>query len=281
MSDDDPSKHTKPEKTSKEHPPRSKGTVAEREERRALIAILDRRGYSNKQIANKVGVSLTQVVYDLAKINKRYIESQIKERELLIAYKIQQYKDIRKEAWEAWELSKQSHVKSVKEYSAPLGVEKVEETLFGDNKPKPKRGRGRPAKAKAQPITVNNEVELPLSDPNYSPKTVNSSGFMESMRKIKEIVTVEGALPANEYLATILKTLEAERQLLGIDLEEKNEGVTLINMDWSKMILPVNLNGNDDVEALIEREESKALELENKPIRIINDNDKQGKNGKH
>ena len=45
----------------------------------------------------------------------------------------------------------------------------------------------------------------------------NRGSMISSMVLINKVRTVEGRLPANEYLSTIMKTLEAERQLLGLD----------------------------------------------------------------
>lgn len=90
-------------------------TPVQREEALLTVANLSRRGYSQSEIASKMGVTQQQVSYDLQIIKKRYAAMQ---EEDFLAYryeKILQLKDIRREAWEAWEKSKEDYRKLVQE----------------------------------------------------------------------------------------------------------------------------------------------------------------------
>jgi hypothetical protein len=78
------------------------------------------------------------------------------------------------------------------------------------------------------------------SDDKPAPKKGSREG---SLLRISIVKTREGRLPANEYLSTIMKTLEAERQLLGLDEQppggnpEINVGVQVNNQVTLKDIL--------------------------------------------
>jgi DNA-binding Lrp family transcriptional regulator len=83
----------------------------EREEHLEVIAKMDRRGYSQRRIAEMLGISQRQVGEDLKKLKKVYIESQIKERHEYVTEKLEQYREIREEAWLAWERSKEDFLR--------------------------------------------------------------------------------------------------------------------------------------------------------------------------
>lgn len=148
-----------------------------------LVAKLDRRGWTQFQIRDEVerqfGTSFAQPMVSrwLKEIRQQYRETMISERREAVAAKVEEYREIRREAWLAWERSGEDAEKLVEEY----GV---------------------------------------VSEP---------AGFDDSVTSevlIKRIITREGRLPDNAYLATIVKTLEAERELLGLD-EPKDKLVTL------------------------------------------------------
>lgn len=52
---------------------------------------------------------------------------------------------------------------------------------------------------------------------------------------VNKIVTKEGRLPNNAYLATIMQTLQAERELLGLDEARKVEHTVHV-FDWSPLM---------------------------------------------
>lgn len=201
-----------------------------REERRAQVALLDRRGYTTDEIGRRIGVTRQTVINDLKVLKERYMESALDDVRAMIAYKLQQYRDIRREAWEAWERSKEDQTRTTSEYM----IAKPDE----DEKNEEPRGRGRPKKKPGEAL----------------------GGFLDSMRKIREIVVKEGRIPANEFLTTILKTLEAERQLLGLDPKEKGAGVNIVNIDWKS--LAAAGGGNDLIEELLRAEENRGRMIE-------------------
>jgi len=92
-----------------------KRTPTEREEALAEVAKWDRRGYSVRAIAAKMGVSHVQVVYDLKIVKQRYRDTVLEERAALVAQKIEQLREVRQEAWNAWEASKENCERQVKE----------------------------------------------------------------------------------------------------------------------------------------------------------------------
>lgn len=92
-----------------------KRTPTEREESLAVIAKLDRRGYSQPQISKVVGVSQQQVCNDLKQIRKRYRDSQVDERIAKVEDAVARLEAVIQEAWEAWDRSKEDAVKEVTE----------------------------------------------------------------------------------------------------------------------------------------------------------------------
>lgn len=157
-----------------------------------LIGILDRRGYTQARIGQLIGndnrfgftLSTTQVSEYLKTIKARYREKILHQREELIAEKLEQYREVRAEAWAEWERSKENAERVVTE-TAPVPVKK------DDN-------------GKKRPKALNNRER-------------QIDGWKEEMRKVKEAVTTEGRLGNPAYLTIVLETLDAERQLLGID----------------------------------------------------------------
>jgi hypothetical protein len=83
-------------------PRRSK---TEREADRAEAARLDRKGYTVTAIARIIGVSKQQISYDLKRIRERHLKSCLEERSAKVAEKLEELRDIRVEAWQAWEES--------------------------------------------------------------------------------------------------------------------------------------------------------------------------------
>jgi transcriptional regulator with XRE-family HTH domain len=151
--------------------PGRKRTKTQREADKAEVERLDRRGYSQRQIAERLGVAPSQVCYDLKLLRKRYQDTQLAERSAAVAEKLEQYREVRREAWEAWDRSKDNKEKEIKEKISNLAQQA-------------------------------------------------EAGAVE---KLKAVITTEGRLPGNEYLRTILETLQDERELLGLDAPKKQE----------------------------------------------------------
>jgi predicted transcriptional regulator len=83
-------------------------TKTERE--RGLIEVerLDNLGHTQAEIAERIGVSQPQVSRDLATLRERYRKQQAEAREIKVFRRLLAYRHLIKEAWEAWETSKQS-----------------------------------------------------------------------------------------------------------------------------------------------------------------------------
>ncbi len=137
-----------------------KRTETEREADLAEVARLDRRGWSQREIAERMNVSQQQVCYDLKMLRRRYAAAQKPETAAAVEEKRQQFREVRKEAWDAWERSKENREREVKE--------KISGILGGE---------------------------------------------ASATQKLKAVRTIEGRLPENEYLRTILMTLREEAEL--------------------------------------------------------------------
>lgn len=194
-----------------------------REEYLAKVAELDRRGWAQSKIAKECGVSQPQVCHDLKLIRRRYLEGMSEAREAMVEEKLAQYRDVRREAWAAWERSK----KRTRKVERTRTVVKQEE---GAGKVPDKLGRAKGTKGRA--------------------KDAAKAEVTEELRLVKELLATEGRLPANEYLNTILKCLEAERELLGLDEARKVEITKPV--DWDD--LTRRLAAPDPVEAAIAAE---------------------------
>jgi predicted transcriptional regulator len=100
----------------------------EREKDLAKIAKYDRRGYSQDDIARIVGVSQSQVSDDLKVIRSRYAVTTQEEIRILVEEKRSQLREVRAEAWRAWERSKKESLKVVEEQSS-RGEYEIEKTV--------------------------------------------------------------------------------------------------------------------------------------------------------
>lgn len=76
----------------------------------ARVAELERKGYTQKEIGEIVGVSQSQVFKYVHKVRDRYVEHAVTNREVLVENSVQQIRDVMKEAWQALDLSKGDEV---------------------------------------------------------------------------------------------------------------------------------------------------------------------------
>ena len=88
----------------------------QRESVLAEVAKMYRQGRTQTEIAETLGVSQPNVCRDLKIIRERYQRTQLDDRGALIAEKLAQYRDIRREAWLAWERSKEDAGMVVEEF---------------------------------------------------------------------------------------------------------------------------------------------------------------------
>jgi predicted transcriptional regulator len=196
----------------------------EREMDRLEMVKLLRRGYTQQEVADIIGISQAQVCYDWKIVISKLRNESDTARDELIAIKLEEYREIKREAWDAWERSKED-------------AERLEEDEFCEDRTcavcsgKGTNGRGG--------------------------KCFNcqGNGFRKAQKATSKRLTREGKNPANEYLRTILSCVEAERELLGINPDKKVSG-TLNVMNWDLLA-----NGIPDgqVPDLIEQEIAKAV----------------------
>jgi hypothetical protein len=82
-----------------------KRTRTQREADLAETARLDRMGFSQREIAERIGVSSVQICFDLRKLRKRYVEQANVHAGERIGELLASYRDVRREAWLAWQKS--------------------------------------------------------------------------------------------------------------------------------------------------------------------------------
>src|SRR5262245_27868678 len=82
-----------------------KRTRTQREADLAETARLDRMGFTQREIAERIGVSSVQICFDLRKLRKRYVEQANVHAGEKIGELLAGYRDVRREAWQAWERS--------------------------------------------------------------------------------------------------------------------------------------------------------------------------------
>lgn len=90
-------------------------TELQREEDLVKVARWNRKGYSQRAIAEKIGVSQRQISSDIDLLNKRYQEKQHKIRDGAVNELDEQIDDLMVEHWEAYELSRLPIEKTVVE----------------------------------------------------------------------------------------------------------------------------------------------------------------------
>lgn len=200
--------------------PGPKFGVTEREGVLALVARLDRIGYNQYDIAREIGrefrgkqVSQQYVSVMLKEIRERYLLQQKVERQHLIAVKIEQYRDIYRQAYEAWVRSSS-------------GLERTtEESVL---RPQPK-------------------TQDPVGKRVRGEKVDKASELAHRLVVIKRVVLKEGRAGAAEFLRVMAECLQAERELLGLDAPKKIEGEMKqkVTLDWDTELAPKDYVGEE------------------------------------
>jgi hypothetical protein len=90
-----------------------KFTVREREQRKARVLQLAVRDFTCPMIAEMTGISEHQVYLWISEQKAQWRQSQVENREQLIAQKRAQYEEVRREAWLQWEKSKEEWQKRI------------------------------------------------------------------------------------------------------------------------------------------------------------------------
>ena len=89
------------------HASRTPRRDARREKRRAMVAELYVKGWTQAAIAERLGVTQPAISKYLKLIRERWRESQVRDFDEAVARELEKMDRVEREAWEAWERSKQ------------------------------------------------------------------------------------------------------------------------------------------------------------------------------
>ena len=151
-----------------------------------FIAKLSRRGASPEAIRDAIPetfgipISLSSVKHYLNVIKEQYRKSMLATQAELVAEKAQQYADIRLECWKAYELSMADREQVTTEY--------VNESMLSLQAGSRRNADGEQGRT-----------------------------LVDDLKQMRRVVVQEGRIPANTFLQLILRTLEAECELFGIN----------------------------------------------------------------
>lgn len=200
----------------------------------AEIGKYDRRGYSQHKIVEAIAplVKLSQprVCQLLKEIREQYKSRVLEDRTEKVNEMLEAYRDVRAEAWASYEKSKADSERLVRESVRPHKGE--DEEVGGDSLRGKRNGKGATGR--------------------------RGESVEQSLVLLKEVVTTEGRLPANVYLQTVLDTLKAERDLLGLDAPKTVDVTTTGELTVWDRIAGVDLPqlewvaANDPVERMID-----------------------------
>lgn len=189
-----------------------------REEALATTAQLNRMGYTETDIAKKLGVSQPQVSYDIKKIKERYRDAILQTRHAIVIEKLETLQDIRKGVTEEFQHSK--------------ALQKVVTEKEPERKCLVCQGLGQ--------IAVPSGDEIKVCD---ACKGKGKTGGV-----VKRTETAGGDYRA--YYSIILDTLKQERELLGLDEATK---IDVKTTGWDEVLdeVSVSVNTGDIIEAEI------------------------------
>lgn len=163
---------------------------------RVELARLMRRGWTQEQIAQRFGISVSQVQRDWKVIVKRLQEQMLLDAKEHAARLVEELAEVKREAWCAWDKSKQDATRKVEEEAMPLRL--------------------------GEPL-VDKSKDRDSSTPPTSPP---------QLQKVRVTTTTEGRTGDPNYLRTVLQCIQAERELLGVDApKESTTNVNVVNWD--------------------------------------------------
>jgi hypothetical protein len=154
-----------------------------RHDRRKQVARLYLRGSSQTEIAHQLGCSQPTVSNDLAAIRRDWLASATRDVEEATAQKLAEYAEAKKEAWRAWDKSKEDFQRRGEE--------------------------------------IEQEHDCPVCEGSGTNmrggrcKSCDGTGAKSEVGKVTQ--TTEGQCGNPSYLRVVLECLEAERELLGLD----------------------------------------------------------------
>lgn len=92
------------------------------------MAKLDRRGYSQADIARVIGVSQQQICEDLKRVREHYRQMANATYAERVEEKRAQLREVRAQAWQAWERSKKDGTRWAEEVTTSAGGDKTKTT---------------------------------------------------------------------------------------------------------------------------------------------------------
>ncbi len=154
-----------------------KGNTSDYERILSEIARYVARGCHQHFIAEKLCISQARVSHYVTELKRRWAEINTLTIQEMVEEKLVMLREVRTEAWAAWDRSKEDAESS------------SEETL----------------------------------------------SMQGSEDRLRSIITTTGRLPNNQYLKTVLDTIQAERELLGLDEAKKVDVLVTGNIDYDKL----------------------------------------------
>lgn len=187
-------------------------TAVQREVQRDQMMKLLIRGWTKSQIAEEFGVHKSQISYDYKVILKEVIEDREGTAEEHIAFKLREYAELKREAWEAWERSKLDQCSETRE-----------EYLRGEEEGDLEEGEG--------------EGE-------------GEGGGKKSKPRTKLTRVIKGRVPGVEYLKLIAQCMEREQELMGIS-QPQQINVSTVNWEIFATVGHLNGSVSDPIEDAI------------------------------
>jgi len=216
----------------------------------ARVAELERKGYTQKEIGEIVGVSQSQVFKYVHKIRDRYVEHAVTNREVLVENSVQQIRDVMKEAWQALDLSKGDEVTIVETQELENALHDLG-MVDGDLDPNNGKAGGKVnGRRKSKSTMPTAAPSLDNSDDAANSCNADSDGSSTSPQKRRG--RPKGKVLKGKALTTMEKVKKAAMIITRIVTTRKNrlpesQYLNLIlNCIWKIAVLKGLVNRHDD-----------------------------------
>lgn len=175
--------------------------------RQTVYELVELRGYTQKETAKQLGLSpprISQILVESLLEFKQRASAHIHNPQEARLRKLEQFRLLRQEAWLAWERSKSDAERTTEERQL--------KTIF-----------------------INGT--LPSGEVGKIPAG-------QKLQIVKAVKMVEGRLPSNEYLSTIVRCLSEEARLEGLiedtilKVTNNNSASAAVSVSWEPLINP-------------------------------------------
>ena len=173
---------------------------------------MERRGYSQQFIADKLGISQPQVWQIRKRIKERCRTSMLKDREAYVKKKLQELSEVRSAAWEAYELSKATSTKVVEEFVRPYDE--------ADEKPKRRKNRSIDQDLERLKKIVTTEGRLPGNQYlNVVLETIKQERELLGLDAPKEIdhTVTTTVVSWDALLESLVDPLAVDREIIDVE----------------------------------------------------------------